>query len=341
MNPSGTRSLVRCDIDFDRDGKQAGFLAVPVSTNESAYGTLPIPITVVKNGPGPTFSFTGGVHGDEYEGPIALMKLSRILEPRHVRGRVIIIPALNLPALLAGQRCSPMDGLNLNRTFPGKADGSVTDMIAHYFSSEIVPRSDYHLDMHSGGKTLEYIPSIFVPPAHGDSSPAQIRRAAEEFGIDMVILEDDDFPDSGRFLTAMFTQAGKPGFCTELAGGGRVTPAVVSMAEHGIQSLLVNTGIVESSLLPPDPGVRRDSRTVCVEDRQCYIMAPDDGLYEPLAELGDPVETGQVIGQVHFPQHADKPAVPVSAGRSGLLLCRRIPGMTFRGDNVAIIAQSA
>ncbi len=341
MKPSSTQSLVRSDIDFDRDGKQVSFLAVPISTNESAYGTLAIPIMVVKNGQGPTFSLTGGVHGDEYEGPIALMKLSRILEPHHVNGRVIIIPALNLPAVLAGQRCSPMDGLNLNRTFPGKADGSVTEMIAHYFSSEIVPRSDYHLDMHSGGKTLEYIPSIFVPQAHGDSSPAKMRRAAEVFGIDIVVLEDDDFPDSGRFLTAMFTRAGKPGFCTELAGGGRVTPAVVSMAEHGIQNLLVNAGIVESSILPPSPGTHRDSRIVRVEDRQCYIMSPDDGLYEPFAELGDPVETDQVIGQIHFPQHADKPAVQVPAGRSGLLLCRRIPGMVARGDNVAIIAQPA
>ena len=78
---SRTGSRISTDIDFTQDGKHQSYLRVPVSTNSSAYGTVPIPITVVKRGQGPTVLITGGVHGDEYEGPIALLKLARRLTP--------------------------------------------------------------------------------------------------------------------------------------------------------------------------------------------------------------------------------------------------------------------
>src|SRR5579872_6878674 len=139
---SDTGSRISTDIDFTRVGKHQSHLRVPVSTNISAYGTVPIPITVIKHGKGPTILITGGVHGDEYEGPIALVKLAQRLTPAVVQGRVVLVPALNLPAVLAGARLSPMDGLNLNRVFPGDPNGSVTSMIAHYVSTELIPMAD-------------------------------------------------------------------------------------------------------------------------------------------------------------------------------------------------------
>jgi predicted deacylase len=102
-----TASRIGTDIDFTKDGKHRSYLRVPASTNSSAYGTVPIPITVVKRGQGLTILITGGVHGDEYEGPIAL-KLARRLTSAIVRGRVVLVPALNLPAVLAGTRLSPL-----------------------------------------------------------------------------------------------------------------------------------------------------------------------------------------------------------------------------------------
>jgi predicted deacylase len=93
----------------------------------------------------------GGNHGDEYEGPVALLNLARELEPESVSGRIVIIPALNYPAVEAGTRLSPIDGRNMNRTFPGRWDGSVTEMIAHFVQNEILPGVDAVIDMHSGG----------------------------------------------------------------------------------------------------------------------------------------------------------------------------------------------
>lgn len=155
-----TVSRINSSIDFDKPGKQVSYLAVPESSNESAYGTVTIPIAVINNGEGPTLLLTGGVHGDEYEAPVALIKLIRQLKTEELQGRLIIIPSLNLPAAMAGQRCSPIDGLNLNRVFPGKRDGTITEMIAHYVCEVLLPMTDVVFDIHSGGNTLEYIPEV-------------------------------------------------------------------------------------------------------------------------------------------------------------------------------------
>ena len=80
MKPSPVKST----IDFERDGLQHGFLKLPHSHDESAYGSVMIPISVVKNGEGPTALLTGGNHGDEYEGPIALFDLAQKINPRQI-----------------------------------------------------------------------------------------------------------------------------------------------------------------------------------------------------------------------------------------------------------------
>ena len=119
-------------IDFEAEGRQLGHLDVPHSSNDSAWGALRVPIAVIGHGRGPTLLFTGGNHGDEYEGPIALLKLARELAPETIEGRLILLPALNLPAVLAGTRVSPIDQINMNRAFPGDPRGTPTLMIADY-----------------------------------------------------------------------------------------------------------------------------------------------------------------------------------------------------------------
>ena len=88
-------SLITTDIDLDRPGKQFGNLLVPQSTNSAGWSVYPIPIIVIQGGEGPTAVLFGGNHGDEYEGPIALFDLARTIDPRQIRGRVILVPAMN------------------------------------------------------------------------------------------------------------------------------------------------------------------------------------------------------------------------------------------------------
>src|SRR5437773_2201322 len=117
------RSQIRATLDFDRPGVTHGHLCVPYSYNLGGWANLLVPITVVANGKGRTALVTAGNHGDEYPGQIAILRLMRELRPEQVRGRIILVPMLNLPACKVSTRLSPLDGKNFNRSFPGKADG--------------------------------------------------------------------------------------------------------------------------------------------------------------------------------------------------------------------------
>ena len=110
MQPTTAASNSRIfhDLDFERPGKRIGYLRVPQSRDGGAWSTIEIPIAVINGAPGPSVLFTGGVHGDEYEGQIAVSRLARTLDAQSVRGRVILMPAVDLPAALAGRRMCPI-----------------------------------------------------------------------------------------------------------------------------------------------------------------------------------------------------------------------------------------
>ena len=139
-----------------------------------------IPICVIRNGEGPTALLTGGNHGDEYEGPLALFDLAAHARSRaRSAGTVIIVPAMNYPAFRAGTRTSPIDQGNLNRSFPGRPDGTVTEKIADYFQRDLLPLADIVLDFHSGGKTLDFLPFC---AAHALPDKAQERALLRRGG---------------------------------------------------------------------------------------------------------------------------------------------------------------
>ena len=125
------------NVDFERSGRQAGFIMIPHSPHDDAWGVTRVPIAVIKNGSGPTVIMEGGNHGDEYEGQITISELARDLDPDTIEGRLILMPANNVHAAVAAQRTSPVDGLNLNRTFPGNALGTITQQIAAYLTGRM------------------------------------------------------------------------------------------------------------------------------------------------------------------------------------------------------------
>ena len=163
-------------VDLDGAGKQVGFLMIPHSPNDDAWGVTRIPLAVIQNGSGPTVILEGGNHGDEYEGPIAIGELIRELDPGRVQGRLILMPANNVHAVIAGQRISPVDGLNFNRTFPGDTRGTITAQISAFVADHIYPRADAFLDLHSGGSSLDILPSTVIEPTDDPALHAQERR---------------------------------------------------------------------------------------------------------------------------------------------------------------------
>ena len=177
-----SKSRIVAEVDFEKNGRQQGFLRLFHSVHSSAYGFIPLPIVVLKNGDGPTALLVSGTHGDEYEGQVALCNLVKSLDPARIHGRVIILPAANFPAAMAGRRTSPIDEGNLNRLFPGDADGTVTEQIAYYIEHELVPMADLVCDLHSGGSSLMYVPSALFGGWQRDGSTAEGVAALKAFG---------------------------------------------------------------------------------------------------------------------------------------------------------------
>ena len=333
---SRTGSRISTDIDFTKDGKHQSYLRVPVSTNSSAYGTVPIPITVVKRGQGPTVLITGGVHGDEYEGPIALLKLARRLTPGMVRGRVILVPALNLPAALAGTRLSPLDGLNLNRVFPGEPNGSITSMIAHYVSTVLIPMADIVVDLHSGGMTLEYLPTILMHELEDQDWNRRTRAAMLAFAAPIALISRE--LDNAVYLDTIAENMGKIALSAELGGAGRLSQRTIAVAETGVLNLLRHFAILKESAAGRSASERAKTRLLQTPDRECYVMAEETGIYEPYFDLGDQVRKGQVMGKIHFLPHRDRSAVTVTARRTGMLLAKRPLANVSVGDCLGIVA---
>lgn len=147
---------IRSEIDLDADGLHSGYLRLPHSVHRSAYGWIPIPIASVRNGEGPRVLLMAGNHGDEYEGQILVSQLMREIEPQWVRGQIVFLPMANFPAAEAGLRTSPLDGGNLNRSFPGDPTGTPTQVIADYIENTLLSRVQYLVDLHSGGSSLVY-----------------------------------------------------------------------------------------------------------------------------------------------------------------------------------------
>jgi len=324
---------VTTTLDFNRQGKQFGHLRIPHSHNASAWGTILEPIVVIANGHGPTVLFTGGNHGDEYEGQIALLKLCRALDPAQISGRLIVIPCLNLPAVWAGTRLSPIDGLNMNRVFPGRREGTVTELIAHYVSQRILPLTDAVVDLHSGGKTLEFLPAAIIHRVSNADLMSRSLAALNAFAapIGLVLVE----LDSAGMLDTTVENMGKLFISTELGGGGTVTRETVAIAERGVRNLLEHFGMFEER---KSNEVRPSTRLMHTPDNTSYVTANAHGIYEILVGLGHDVGAGDAVGQIHLFEQPELPPVVQYAGRSGTVVCRHVPGLVQRGDCVAVIA---
>ncbi|MGR3200052.1 MAG: N(2)-acetyl-L-2,4-diaminobutanoate deacetylase DoeB [Paracoccus sp. (in: a-proteobacteria)] len=327
MNP------IRPTIPLDAPGKHHGFLRLPYSRNDSAWGSVMIPLTVIGNGDGPTALLTGGNHGDEYEGPIALQQLAWELEPDDITGRIIIAPYLNYPAFRAGTRVSPIDQVNMNRCFPGRPDGTVTQKIAHYFDSVLVPMADVVLDYHSGGKTLDFLPYAAAHYLDDADQQAACVAAMQAFGApwSMMMREIDAV---GMFDTAV-EEKGKVFVTTEIGGGGTATAASARIAISGAKNVLRHAGLLGGEI------ERADSRMLDMPGDDCFHFATRDGLLHPLADLGEPVAEGQPIARIWPADRTGAAPIEVVANRAGLIAARHFPGLVQTGDCLAVIAVPA
>lgn len=322
-------SPITATVDFEADGVQHGFLKLPHSHDGSAWGSMMIPITVAKNDDGPTALFTGGNHGDEYEGPVALFDLAQTIDAGDLEGRVIIVPAMNYPAFQAGKRTSPIDNGNMNRVFPGDPAGSITEKIADYFQRTLLPMADYVVDFHSGGKTLNFLPFC---AAHVLDDKAQQERcvaAMQAFNApySVMLLEVDA---TGMYDTAA-EEMGKVFISTELGGGGSAPPECVAIAKRGIANVLKHAGIMTGDI------EQRPSRRIDMPDASCFVSNGTGGLLEVCVELGDKVKEGQTIARIYNIERTGASPTEYRSQIDGILIGRHFPGLIAMGDIIGVV----
>ena len=289
-------------------------------------GWLPIPIVSLRNGVGPTILVGGGNHGDEYEGQITVARLCRELQIESVSVQVILLPVANLPAALAGRRVSPLDQGNLNRSFPGDPDGGPMAAIAWHIETELVSRVDLIIDLHAGGSSLEYIPSALV---HDHPEPERHARAMELLEVFGAPVGDVVQQPHGEDRTLMGAADRRGILClgAELGGGGTVSVRSARIAYQGTCRVLTHLGVARIDV-PAAPPVR----LLDVGGSDYYVHAREDGVFEPLVDLGDDVVAGRDAARIHFPDTPWREPVIARFLRAGVVLCRRVPALTRRGD---------
>jgi N-alpha-acetyl-L-2,4-diaminobutyrate deacetylase len=326
-----SQSPVSTDMDFEREGKQISYLRVPYSRNTSAWGAILVPVISIMHGSGPTVLFVGGNHGGEYEGPVALLKLARELQVEQIQGRVIILPAMNLPAVLAGERVSPIDHLDMNRTFPGRYNGTITQIISHYVHEGILPLCDAVIDLHSGGYSLNLSPYNSMHYLPDQALRERTMAALKAFNASISLVMNE-FTGEG-LLDYAVERMGKIFLCAELGGAGRLTPTALKIAEIGVQNILKHFEIIQGK------PAACTTRLMEIPEAAYYGYAASAGIYETFYDLGEQIKAGQPVGQIHYVDEPARNPEIIIAQRSGELVGTRGPGSVEKGDCVSVIAK--
>lgn len=320
-------------VDLDKSGKQIGFIMIPHSPHDDAWGVTRIPVCVIANGKGPTVILEAGNHGDEYEGQITICELIRELDPAQIQGRLILMPANNVHAVVAGTRTSPVDGLNFNRTFPGDPRGSITQQISGYIADHIYPIGNAFLDLHSGGSSLDILPSAIIEPTDDPDLHRRNVAAVTAFGAPYtVVISNLGEP---RTATAAACRAGLVTIGTEMAGGGTVSLDALDICRRGVRNVLAHLGV-----LSPDQAKPRTEPAHVLEipGTNGYVFATMDGIFEPFHRNGREVHAGEPAGRIHCPWDPGRPSDTVYYQANGIVYARRQPGRVRPGNGCIVIA---
>jgi N-alpha-acetyl-L-2,4-diaminobutyrate deacetylase len=329
--------MIFTSLNLEADGKQHGYLQAPYSHNLGGWANVMIPMTIIANGQGPTVLVMGGNHGDEYQGQIAARKLARELTPDMINGRLILIPSLNFPAARAATRLSPLDGMNLNRAFPGHPEGSVTSQIAHYLTTVLFPISDVVIDIHSGGRSMDFVPCSHMHLVPDKEQRKKMLAAMLAWNTDFSFLYAD-IAGSG-LLPVEAENQGKVVVTTELGGGEGVSAQVHRIAQSGLRNVLIHLGLLKGIEQTRQSLGKPLAILVQALNREDYLLAPESGIFEICVDLGQMVREGDLVGAIHHLERTDRAPEPIIARSSGYLITARVPCLTQQGDCVAVIAK--
>jgi predicted deacylase len=278
---------------------------VPAAPGRIVSGTLEIaarqgdsgtsvPFTIINGmSRGPVLALIAGTHGMEYVPIVALQRLRGAIDPNTLRGAVIMVHVANMPSFLGRTiYYSPVDGKNLNRVYPGKADGTISERIAEAITREVIAAATHVVDLHCGDGNESLRPYSYWITT-GDPKVAEAGRAmALAFGLDHIVVDRERpvDPAASVYTSNTAITRGKPALTTETGGMGIVDEESVQLVETGVAGVMRHLGMREEGPKPIGAPI--------LLQRNEVLRAGFTGLFYAAVQKGHSVAKGTVLGRV-------------------------------------------
>lgn len=309
--------------------RASGFLDVAAGIDEATR----IPITIIRGArPGPTLALIGGTHGSEVAPIVALQRVRAMVNPAELRGTLLIVHVANMPSFLGRTiYYSPVDRKNLNRMYPGNANGTVSERIAHLITTEIIERADYLIDMHSGDGNESLRPYLYWNKLGVDARVDSLaRELALAWGATHVIVDTTRTRDLQKSIYTQNTAhlRGKPSLTTETGYLGLPEHEMVEQNVDGAFRLLRHLGMLPGSVPKATP---------VWLGRYEVLTSPETGVWHHEVQRGHTVAEGAIIGRL-TDFFGDEIAVIRAPFDGEIMYVVGTPAMS-KGEPVAMVAR--
>jgi hypothetical protein len=235
---------------------------------------------------GPTLLVTAGVHAAEYASIAAALDLGRTLDPKTLAGRVVVVPVLNVAGFgVRSIYICPLDGKNLNRVFPGNANGTASEQVADWLVQNVMKQADYYVDLHGGDLIEALVPFTIMFRSGNEQVDRASLEMAKAFGIHYLVRSET--PGSAY---AAATKAGIPSILAEAGGQGIWPPEDVERLGNGVDRVMRHLKML--------PGPAPETTTYTLLDQFLWLRSEQDGFWYPAVSVGDRVKAGQGLGCV-------------------------------------------
>lgn len=286
----------------------------PVSTSA-------LPMTVIHGRhAGPVLTLTAGIHGDEFPAMSALQQLAQTIRPDTLHGTLILVHLANIEGF-HGRRIalSPVDEKNLNRVFPGRADGTLTEQIAYFMTEQIISKTDYLLDIHSGSANQTLLPHVYSPVMHQAPLDEKTLAFAKSLGVPQIVLYDERPHDPAHSISYPNTAQtrGKPGLTLEVGQLGQRSAEDSALILQACLNAMRHLEMLDASAVN---GSAMDTATESHKLKPVFyrklvaVRSTVTGIFYPLVKVGDAVASGQAVGRVenYFGQPLETLYAPVA-----------------------------
>ncbi|MCC6390664.1 MAG: succinylglutamate desuccinylase/aspartoacylase family protein [Bryobacterales bacterium] len=325
-------------IDFEKPGKHHYQIAFPL---DGTWGYSLVPLTVINGLRGQNRNNVicfGGTHGNEYEGQIAVKRLCADLDPAAMTGRVVLMPQLSESACIANSRTSPLDGVNMNRAFPGNPRGTISYRISNFVKTRVFPLGRIVIDIHSGGKEGAFPICTSFHPIPDPAQRAEIAAVSRLFDTPFVLIYASTM--ASGLLTDEAEAEGKITIGGEFGGGETTSRHGVRHAYEGTLNVLRHYGLLEGEVSRIRPAGSPEPILATASELHYYVPCPRDGYWEPAVDLGAAVEEGDLIGRLHdFSDHSSPP-LEIRSKRSGYVLMMHLSARPVKGQTLYVAADS-